>query len=79
MDGVRLADGLRPGFGQAEVLHFARSDQLTHGAGHVFDRHVGVDAVLVQHVHVVGAQVTEAVVEYLADVLRACCRCRIRG
>ena len=37
-----------PGFGQAEVLDLAFLDQLLHRAGHVLDRHVRVDAVLIE-------------------------------
>ena len=46
-------------------------DQLLDGAGDVLDRHVGVDAVLVEHVDVVGAEVAQAVLGDLADVVGA--------
>ena len=39
------------------------------GAGDVLDRHVGVHSVLVQHVDVVGAEVAQAVLGDLEDVL----------
>ena len=40
----------RARFGEAEVFHLARLDQFLHGAGDVFDRHVRIDAVLVEQV-----------------------------
>ena len=43
-------DGRRGGFGQAEVADLAGCDQLTDGARHVLDRHLRVDAVLVEEV-----------------------------
>ena len=49
------ADGGRGRLGQAEVPDLAGPDQLLDGAGDVLDRHVRVDAVLVEQVDVVGA------------------------
>ena len=48
LDGVCAADRLHAGFGQAEVLDLAFLDQVLHRSRHVFDRHVRVDAVLVE-------------------------------
>ena len=48
------ADGLRAGLGQAEVLDLAFPDQVLHRARDVLDRHVRVDAVLVEQVDGVG-------------------------
>ena len=50
LHGVRAADRLRARLGQAEVPHLARRDQVLDGAGDVLDRHVRVDAVLVEEV-----------------------------
>ena len=50
---------LRAGFGQAEVLDLALADQLLHRAGHVLDRHVRIDAVLVEQVDGVGLEALE--------------------
>ena len=48
VDGVRPADGPHAGLGEAEVAHLARLDELLDDAGDVLDRHLPVDAVLVQ-------------------------------
>ena len=40
------ADGLRFAFTNADSAHLALFDQLRHGADGLFDRHLGVDAVL---------------------------------
>ena len=42
--------------GQAEVLDLALLDQVLHRAGHVLDRHVRVDAVLIEQVDRVDLQ-----------------------
>ena len=56
VDGVRAADRLRRGLGQAEVAHLARLDELRHRADGLLDRHADVDAVLVVEVDVVDAE-----------------------
>lgn len=71
LDDMRAADGLRAGLAQAEVFHLARVDQLLDGSCHILDRHLGVDAVLVEHIDVVDAEVAQAVVGDLADVAGA--------
>ena len=43
-------------------------DQLLDRAGHVLDRHVGIDPVLVKKVDVVGAQPAQRALEHFADV-----------
>ena len=48
------------GLGKAEVLHLALRDQLLDGAGDVLDRHVRVDAVLVEQVDRVDAAAASA-------------------
>lgn len=64
-------DGLRAGLAEAEVLHLARLDQFLDGARDVLDRHVRIDAVLVEDIDLVNAQVAQAVVGDRADVVRA--------
>ena len=48
LHGVRPADGSCARLGEAEVQHLALADQLLDRARHVFDRHVGIDAVLIE-------------------------------
>ena len=69
LDRVRAADRLHARLGQAEVLHLALPDQLLHRAGHVLDRHVRVDAVLVEQVDAVGPEPLERRLDDLPDVL----------
>jgi hypothetical protein len=47
LNRVRATDGLRCGFGEAKVFHFALLDEILHGAGCVFDRNFEVDAMLI--------------------------------
>ena len=67
--GVRAADGLGRGLGQAQEAHLARLDQLAHGADGLLDRRLGVHAVLVEEVDVVQAQAAQRVVARLLHVL----------
>jgi hypothetical protein len=67
---VRPPDRLRPGFAQPEVPDLAGLDQLADRPGDLLDRHLRVDAVLVEDVQPIGPQVPQAVLRDLADVLR---------
>ena len=46
--------GFGAGFGQAEMPHLAGLDQLLHRLGRVLNRHIRIDAVLVEEVDHVG-------------------------
>ncbi len=59
LNRVRAADGLRAGLGQAEMPDLAFADQILHRARHVLDRHVRVDAVLVEQIDDVGPEPLE--------------------
>ena len=48
--GVGASDGVDPCFGHPEVPDLADGDELLHRAGDILDRHIGVDAVLVEQV-----------------------------
>ena len=69
LDGVRAADRLHAGLREAEVLDLALADQVLHGAGDVLDRHVRVDAVLIEEVDAVDLEPLERAVGDLLDVL----------
>ena len=58
------------GLGQAEMLHLALGDQVLHRPGDILDRHVGVDAVLIQQLDPIGAQPFERGLSHGADILR---------
>ena len=51
---MRTPDGVEARLRHAEVFHLARLDQVPDRAGDVFDRHSGVDTVLVEQVNDVG-------------------------
>jgi len=68
LDGVGLPNGVYPGLGETEVADLSLVDQLLDRAGHVLDRHVGIDPVLVKKVDVVGAQPAQRALEHFADV-----------
>ena len=56
---VCAADGLDARFRQPEVLDLALGDQVLDRAGDVLDRHVRVDAMLIEQVDAVGSQPLE--------------------
>ena len=62
-------DRLRACFRQAEVLDLACPDQVLDRSGHVFDRHVRVDAVLIVEVDGFDAEPLERALGGLLDVL----------
>ena len=69
MDGVRAADRVGRGLAEADVAHLALLDELAHRADRLLDRNVGVDAVLVVEVDVIGAQPLQRAVDRAAHVL----------
>ena len=71
---VGAANGLHACFRQAEMLHLACGDQLLDRASDILDRHVGIDAVLIEQVDPVGTKAPEAGVRDRLDVLRAAVR-----
>jgi hypothetical protein len=67
---MRPADRLGTRLGEAEVLHLALLDQLLHRAGDLFDRHRGIDPVLVVEIDAVGPQPLQRRLDHFADVCR---------
>src|SRR5207249_2702837 len=68
LNGVCTTDGLHACFRESEMFHLALLNQILHGSGDVFDRHVGIDAVLIQQVDDIGL---EALERGLGDLLDA--------
>ena len=68
---VGTADGVRARFGQAEIAHLAGGNQLFHRTCHLFHRHGGIDAVLVQQVDVVGIHAGKRLLNYGTDAFGA--------
>ena len=73
LHGVGAADRLDAGLGQAEMLDLAFRDQLLDRAGHVLDRHVRVDPVLVEQVDRLDAEPLQRAVDRLRGCARAGC------
>jgi hypothetical protein len=71
LDRVGAADRLCAGLRQPEVLHFAFLDQLLDRSGHVLDRHVWIDAMLIEEVDPIGLQSLQRRLGDLADVRRS--------
>ena len=69
LNGVRATDRLHARFRKAEVLHLALLDQILHRSGDIFDRHVRIDAVLIEEVDDVGLQPLERSFGDFLDVL----------
>src|SRR5262249_12568337 len=53
LHGVRAADCLRARFRQPEVLHLPLTNEVPDGTGDVIDRHVRIDALLVEEIDAV--------------------------
>ncbi len=70
LHGMGTADGLHAGLRQAEMPDLALADQVLHGAGDVFDRHVRVDAMLIEEVDDIGLEPLQRSLGDLPDVLR---------
>ena len=70
LDGVGATDRLHACFGEAEVLDLAFLNQVLHRSRHVLDRHVRVDAVLIEQVDGIDLEPLERGLGDLLDVLR---------
>ena len=70
LNRVRAANGLRARLREAEVQNLPGLDQILDRAGHVFDRHGEIDAVLVVEIDAVGPEALERFLDDLPDTLR---------
>src|SRR6266567_6212359 len=55
---------------QAEVLHLALLNQVFHSTSHVLNRHVRINAMLIEKVDHVGSEALQRSIGYLLDVFR---------
>src|SRR5208337_1234817 len=69
LDFVRATNRLDARFGEAEVPDLALLNEVLHGSGDVFNRHVGIDAVLIEEVDDIGLESFQRGLADLADVL----------
>jgi len=65
------ADGGRARFRHTEVLHFSLADQLPDSARHVFDWHIGIDAMLIEKIDRRDVQAPERGMRDLTDMVRS--------
>src|SRR6478752_5767632 len=64
--------------GHAEMLDLAFGDQVADGAGDIFDRHVGIDAMLVQQIDDLNTQSLQRSLGGLADGVRMAAQAGVR-
>ena len=70
LDGMGTTYRLHAGFREAEVLDLAFLDEVLHRSRHVFDRHVRVDAVLIERIDASTPRRPSEPLGDLLDVLR---------
>jgi hypothetical protein len=71
VNGMRPADRVRARLGESKVPDLALLDEIPDRARHVFDRHGGVDPVLVVEIDAVGTEALERALDGRLDVLRS--------
>ena len=76
LDGVGATNRLDACLGKAEVLDLALLNQFLHRSGHVFDRHVRVNPVLIEQVDGLDLEPLERAFDGLLDVLRPAIQAR---
>src|SRR5208283_2096951 len=68
LDFVCATNRLDPCFRKSEVLHLSLLNQLLHGSGDFFDRHVGVNAVLIVQIDDISLQALQRALGGFLDV-----------
>ena len=71
VDRGGAAQRLGAGFGEAEMADLPLADQLGHAADRLLDRHVGIDAVLVEEVDRLDAEPLQRAFAGAAGIVRA--------
>src|ERR1017187_5299891 len=71
MHGMRASYGVFASLRKAEMANLTLFDQFDHGADDFFDRHLPVDAVLIQQVDVIGAEAFQRSLGRFTHVLGA--------
>src|SRR5436309_12641572 len=68
---MRATDRLSSCFGKAKMFHLALPDQLLHRPSDVFDRHVRINAMLVEQIDGIDFESLEGRIGDLFDMLRS--------
>src|SRR5258707_15796003 len=71
MHFLGAANSLRGSLGQAEVAHLARAYELGHGTDCLFDRDIGIDAMLIIEIDHIDAEPFQAGVARRAHIRSA--------
>lgn len=71
MNGMGAPECGAADFGEAKEADFASINQLADRAGHVFDRDLAVDTMLVEQIDIIGLQSAQGALDRLADRGRA--------
>ena len=66
---MRATDGFHACFRKAEVLHLALLNQVLHRSCYILDRHIRVNAVLIEQIDDVGLEPLERALDCFLDVL----------
>ena len=77
LHGVGATDRLHACFGQPEVLDLAFANQVLHRTRDILDRHIRVDAMLIEEIDSVGFETRERCVSHFADMRRAAVEARL--
>ena len=76
---MRPPDGLHARLGKSEVLDLAFADQVLDRTGDIFDRHVRVDAMLIEQIDDAGLPSLERGFIHLFDVLGTAVKAPLRA
>jgi hypothetical protein len=69
MDGMRTTDVRDTGLGKPEKSYLALLDKISYCAGHFLDRHVRINAMLIEEIDMVGIEPLQGVLNPLANML----------
>src|SRR6185369_8326074 len=71
LNRMRATDRFHSCFRESEMLHLALMDQVLHSSGDIFDRYIGIDAMLIQQVNPISLEPPQRCIGHLFDVLGA--------
>jgi hypothetical protein len=63
------ANGLRAGFGEAEMLNLTLLNQILYRSGNFFDRHFRIDAVLIEQIDGIDLESLQRGLSHLLNML----------